>query len=124
MKDYGIELILDIHDCDPSVFNRSDLAVFVKELCDLIDMEREDLYFWDYEDEYQEVYDNLPAHLKGTSLVQFIKTSNIVIHTLDDLRKVFLNIFTCKDFVIEDAKKYSEQFFGGKIVRAHVIRRI
>ena len=119
---YGIELIMDLHNCNPAVFNRRDLQTFVQKLCDLIDMEREDLYFWDYDDE--EAYNEAPAHLKGTSLVQFIRTSNIVIHTLDELKKVFINVFSCKNFDIEEAKKYVVEFFEGNIAQVNVMRRI
>ena len=44
---YGQELILDLHDCDASRFSRSSIQTFLKELCEQIDMERCDLYFWD-----------------------------------------------------------------------------
>lgn len=118
---YGMELIMDIHNCNVVKFNRIDLTIYVEELCELIDMEREDLCFWDYED--SESYEKAPSHLKGTSLVQFIKTSNITIHTLDDLGKVFINIFTCKDFSTEKAMAFSERFFRGSIFSYHVLRR-
>ena len=117
---YGKELILDIHNCDISLFNRVDLERFVKRLCNLIDMEREDLYFWDYPEEEKK---NLPAHLKGTSVVQFIRTSDIVIHTLDDLRKVFINLFSCKPFNDEEASLFIEKWLKGKISNKVVIMR-
>ena len=44
---YGKELILDLHDCDASRFTRSSIDQFCAGLCDLIDMERYDLHFWD-----------------------------------------------------------------------------
>lgn len=62
-------------------------------------------------------------HLKGTSAIQFIKTSNITIHTLDLLDSVYLNIFSCKDFDINIAKQFSERWFNGKTVNSHVIER-
>jgi len=117
---YGKELILDIHNCDVSLFNRVDLEKFVKRLCGLIDMEREDIYFWDYpEDEHK----HLPPHLKGTSVVQFIRTSNIVVHALDDLGKVFLNLFSCKDFSDNEASIFAEKWLKGKINNKIVITR-
>lgn len=82
MKAYGKELIADLHDCDPKFFTKVAFEIFLKELCGLIDMEREDLHFWDYE-----AYMEAPDHLQGISLVQFIKTSNITIHSPDKLRK-------------------------------------
>lgn len=109
---YGKELILDVHDCDIALFNRTDLGTFMKRLCDLIDMEREEIYFWDYTEEEKK---NLPPHLKGTSVVQFIQTSDIVLHALDDLGKVFLNIFSCKDFSDDLTANFVEKWLKGRI---------
>ena len=97
MKTYGKELIIDIHDCDTANFTRKGLDKFFKELCRKIDMQMGERFFWDYEGEPEE-YKKAPAHLKGISAVQFIMTSNITIHTLDELQRVYLNIFSCKDF--------------------------
>ena len=88
MNGYGKELILDIHECDPTKFTRDSLTNFFEILCDKIDMVAEDLYFWDYEG-YPEEYKKDPDDIKGTSAIQFIRTSNITVHTLDVLQKVF-----------------------------------
>ncbi|MCK5642103.1 MAG: S-adenosylmethionine decarboxylase [Gammaproteobacteria bacterium] len=120
---YGKELILDLHDCDTSKFTRTDIKEYLDLLCSQIEMEREDLYFWDYMGDL-EGYEKAPSHLKGTSCVQFIRTSNITIHTLDDLCKVFINIFSCKDFNAFKAKEFTELFFGGKVVNLWEIERL
>jgi len=123
VKGYGKELILDLRGCNVSMFNRKDIKKYFIALCKLIDMEYEDLYFWDYEDELEE-YEKAPSHLKGTSAVQFIKTSSIVLHSLDDLAKVFINVFSCKDFREEEVKVFTGAFFGGRVVNCSVIERI
>ena len=90
MSNYGTELILDLHECDPSTYaTRNQLEVFIAALCKKIDMEAEDIHFWDYDGEPEE-YEKAPAHLKGRSVVQFIRTSTIVIHTLDEMLSVYL----------------------------------
>ena len=122
MRDYGKELILDLHNCDTSLFNRRDLKGFFRDLCSLIDMEAEKLVWWD--DTYVlKEYKETDPHLVGTSAVQFIRTSNITIHTLDKLEKVFINIFSCKDFNSQWVKKYCKDFFRGKVVSFTVIKR-
>ena len=108
---YGWELTLDMHNCDPSVFNRIQLELFFKTLCEKIDMKRADLHFWDYTDDPQG-YARAAPHLKGTSAVQFIETSNVTIHCLDELRCVYLNIFSCKTFDPEDVKMLCMAWFG------------
>jgi S-adenosylmethionine/arginine decarboxylase-like enzyme len=120
---YGKELILDIHNCDVSKFNRKDIEAYLVELCDeVIDMERADLHWWDYEDQPEE-YDKAPAHLKGISCVQFIMTSNITIHTLDELGIIYLNIFSCKDFVADDVIDFTKGWFSGEVIKSTVVDR-
>jgi S-adenosylmethionine/arginine decarboxylase-like enzyme len=122
-QEYGQELILDIHEADPANFTRARITEYMHCLCDnIIYMEREDLHFWDYEDD-PELKAAQPPHLKGVSAVQFIKTSNITIHTLDDLRKVFINIFSCKQFSTIDAKEFTCRFFAGTINNVHTLIR-
>lgn len=121
-KPYGKELILDLHDCDPKKFKRSTIKKYFKELCDLIDMQRCELYWWDDYGLPKEQQQTEP-HLKGTSAIQFIMTSNITIHTLDIMKNVYLNIFSCKDFDAKVAAKYSKDFFKGKIVTQEVVIR-
>lgn len=120
---YGTELILDLHNCDTLYFKRHNIIWFLNELCSLIKMEREDLHFWDYEGD-KEGYKNAPDHLKGISAIQFIKTSNITIHTLDVLGKIFINVFSCKEFDRKVVEQYSETFFAGKIVNSQLIERL
>ena len=120
---YGIELILDLHDCDSSTFNRRTITKYFVELCFLIDMERCKLSWWDDHRVHSDEQQTEP-HLKGTTAVQFILTSNIVIHTLDLLGAVYVNIFSCKDFDPEVAADFTANWFKGKIVNSQVIDRI
>ena len=108
---YGMELIIDLHDCDPTMFTREHLHDFFVELCQLLGMRRADLHFWDY-DGFEDLKIAAPPHLRGTSAVQFISTSNITVHTLDDLRRVYINIFSCREFKVFDALAHTVEFFG------------
>ena len=121
-KDYGKELILDLHNCNPKKFSRKMIGSYFRVLCDLIDMKRCELFWWDDHGLPVKKRQTEP-HLKGTSAVQFIMTSNITIHTLDILRNVYLNIFSCKDFDDHKAAEFSRKFFQGKIVNVKLVRR-
>ena len=79
MKKYGKELILDLHKCDASTFTRKNLKKYFVQLCKLIDMKRSKLTWWDDYNVPEEERQTEP-HLKGTSAVQFIMTSNITIN--------------------------------------------
>lgn len=121
-ENYGKELIMDLYNCNPCKFTRNSITDYFKGLCDLIDMERCDLHFWDdvgvSENEKQ-----IDPKTKGTSAIQFIITSNITIHTLDLLGKVFINIFSCKDFNVGDAMYFTIEWFRGEIVQSWVLDR-
>lgn len=123
MKPYGKELIMDLHDCNPKTFNRAAIQHFCTVLCVQLRMTPADIHFWDYVDSPEE-YDADPDHLKGTSVIQFIRTSNITIHTLDILKTVYLNIFSCKDFDSEIAAQSAMNFFEGKIAQQVMIDRL
>ncbi len=119
-KPYGQELILDLHNCDTSLFNRENLTKFFRLLCKRIDMKPEALHFWDDVGVPPEERQTEP-HTKGTSAVQFILTSSIVIHTLDMTEKVFINIFSCKQFDVADAESFCAEFFKAGSVRKSVV---
>jgi len=123
MKYYGKELILDLHKCNSKLFTRKHIKNYFIEICDLIDMERCKLSWWDDVGVPKEERQTDPR-LKGTSAIQFILTSNITIHALDVLERVYLNIFSCKEFDEKIAALFSKEYFEGNIVCQHVIRRI
>jgi len=120
---YGIELILDMHGCDASKFTRESISAYFERLCVLIDMQREDLHFWDDIGVPEEDKQTLP-HTQGTSAVQFILTSSIVIHTLDQLRAVYINMFSCKAFDANVAEEFSIEWFGAAECSARFIDRV
>lgn len=123
MTGFGKELILDLHQCNPKVFTRSYLDAYFIGLCKLIDMEMCERYFWDDLDTPEEEKET-EEHLVGTSAIQFIKTSNITIHTLDLMERVYINIFSCKDFKEEHVEVFTQRFFGGTVVNKVVVERI
>jgi S-adenosylmethionine/arginine decarboxylase-like enzyme len=119
---YGKELIIDLHKCNVDRFNRKDIRKFFRMLCALIDVEAADCHFWDDEGVPEDEKQTDP-HTTGTSAVQFILTSNITIHTLDILKNVYLNIFSCDDFDEREAVKFTKDYFGGTVVNTKVIER-
>ena len=121
---YGKELIIDMHNVkNTKLFTRRNIKKFMIELCNLIDMKREDLHFWD--ELYTPKKDRFTEeHLIGTSAIQFITTSNVTIHTLDVMKRVYINIFTCKSFDEKKAVSFCKKWFKGKIVTQRLIERI
>ena len=122
-KPYGFELIMDLHGCDVSKFNRKSLDEYFEKLCKAIDMQKCERYFWDDVGLPEEEKQTSP-HTKGSSAVQFILTSTIVVHTLDLLKAVYINIFSCKPFDEIVAEKITKDWFGANGCRSHFIERI
>ncbi len=122
-KPYGYELIMDLHGCDVLTFNRESLDGFFEKLCNAIDMVKCERYWWDDVGVPEEEKQTSP-HTKGTSAVQFILTSTIVVHTLDDLKAVYINIFSCKPYDEKLAEQITKEWFGAKKCRTHFIERI
>lgn len=119
---YGYELILDLEDCNTELFTREFLDIFFKQICEKIDMEQCECYYWDDLD-VPEGEKQIEDHTIGTSAVQFILTSSIVIHTLDRLGMVFINIFSCKKFNAATAELYCRDFFQGMVAQSTFLDR-
>ncbi len=119
---YGQELILDLHSCDAKRFTRRAIQAYCVALCELIDMERCDLHFWDDEGVPE---DEQQTHrkTKGTSAVQFILTSTIVIHTLNLMKAAYVNIFSCKEFDTDEAARFTADWFGSTDWTSNVLTR-
>ena len=132
-KPYGYELILDLHGCDVSKFNRKSLRKYFKVLCEDIGMTRCKLVFWDDKWTWlwkliffwdKSIKEADEPHTKGSSAVQFILTSNVTIHTLDELKAAYINIFSCKSFEPLTAKHTTKRWFGAEDCIYRFIERI
>jgi len=115
-RPYGQELILDLYGCDVSLFTKTNINRFFTDICKKINMKKHGKpVFWHD--------DSKIPHLKGTSAMQFITTSNIVVHALDILGVVYISIFSCKKFDKDKAAKFSKQFFRAEKVIARNLER-
>jgi len=123
---YGSTVLLDLHNCDASMFTRMHIRKFMKDFCEKFGFTRARLHFWDYDND--EERRAAPAHLAGVSAVQFLTTSGIVIHTIDKLQAVYLDIFWCgisqsvspihPEYI--DMQDYAAAFFRGTpVVNTH-----
>ena len=114
---FGWELVLDLYDCNSDTISNEDaIKRFARELCEVIDMKPYGEPLTPYFGENQE-------HTKGYSLLQFIETSSITGHFSEGTGAVYLNIFSCKEYDIETAEKFSKEYFGAESVRSRFIVR-
>jgi len=51
-------------------------------------------------------------------------TSNITINTLVILKRVYINVFSCKEFDDIVVMLYTKQYFEGQIANKQIIKRV
>ncbi len=116
-KVFGYELIMDLHDCDLEVISSKEkLQEYVDELCKLIDMKK-------YGETLLPYFGLDKPFTKGYSLLQFIETSSITGHFSEHWKISYLNIFSCKKFDVEIAKKFTQEFFKAKKLKSTFLVR-
>ncbi len=123
MKNYGMELILDLHNCNVKCFTRPQINSFFTDVCNETGMQKCEQYWWDdlRSEEHEKQAD---PQTTGTSAVQFILTSNITVHTLDKLDKIFINFFSCKFFKKSIVEQLAKDYFEGEIINSILLTRI
>ncbi len=116
-KTYGYELIINLYDCDQKIISsKSKLKEYIDELCKLIKMEK-------YGKTIIAYFGEKKPHTKGYSLVQLIETSSIVGHFSDLWKSAYINIFSCKKFDPQVAKKFTKEFFKAQKIKTRFILR-
>jgi len=116
-KIYGYELMMSLQGCDRTVItSRAKLKEYVDKLCELIKMEKYGKILLPYFGERAE-------YTKGYSLVQLIETSSITGHFSDLWGTAYINIFSCKSYNAELAKKFTKEYFAAKRMKTRFITR-
>ena len=114
-KPWGQSLSIDLSDCDYSLLtNRKKLEKFSVRLCREIKMIP---YGKPILKRFAE------GELEGYSLMQFIKTSSITAHMDEFGLRAFIDIFSCRKFNTNKAKKFCQLFFKAKKIKARSIYR-
>jgi len=114
---YGFELVMDLYDCDLEVLrSRKKLQEYVDKLCKLIKMKKFGKTLIPY-------FGDKAAFTKGYSLVQLIETSSITGHFSELWRTAYINVFSCKDYDDVLAKKFTQEFFKAKKIKARLLTR-
>lgn len=115
MTYWGYHLMLDCSGCNNNIKSKDSIYSFVKELVKEISMEA-------YGEPIIEFM--LPGNVKqGHTLLQLITTSNICAHFVDIDNTAYIDIFSCKEFNIDQAKKVVSKFFDPKKMRVNFITR-
>ncbi len=116
-KIFGQELILDLYDCDHKIICSGEkIKEFSVKLCNLIDMKR-------FGEPFLQRFAEHSEFAAGYSIAQMIETSLISGHFSEFWNRAYLNIFSCKEFNIEDATNFAKDFFKAKEYKQHIITR-
>lgn len=111
---YGKHLILTARGCNEALLDKKDVARFMTELVDKIDM----VAFGD------PVVERFGSGVEvGLSGVQLIETSAIVLHTNDQARDMYLDVFSCKTFSEEDVLDFVQEVFKPLSTNYQVLMR-
>jgi S-adenosylmethionine/arginine decarboxylase-like enzyme len=115
--DYGVELVIDLYECDYTIMNSNEkLHEFVKELLKVIDMKA-------FGEPWIPDFGYSLSKTAGPSLVQLIESSSITAHYSPHWRMICMNVFTCKSFDPEKTLKFVKEFFRAGRARAFLLKR-
>jgi len=117
-QNYGTELIIDLHDCDPKIISSKErLRNYVIKLCNLMKMKK-------YGPLLIERFGEKTSWGEGFSFMQFIETSSIVGHLLEEpINSAYINIFSCERFNTRKAREFTKNFFKAKKIKNRILIR-
>lgn len=116
MNSWGYHLIIDAKGCDTSLATNPDyIQKFVRELVEMIQM--------------VPYGDPIVVHFAkdtcnaGWTVIQLIETSSIVGHFLDINGDLYLDVFSCKEFVSDSVIDFLKEKFNPQKVKSELILR-
>jgi S-adenosylmethionine/arginine decarboxylase-like enzyme len=120
-ESYGQEAILDLHGVPKDKFDTDIVRTFAEKLCDEIGMKRGPRYVWGNDKSLGTMHN---PKADGISCIQFLYSSSILVHAIDELGKVFINVFSCQEFDSEKVRQFALATFGGRLAAFHNIKRL
>lgn len=116
-KLYGKELLLTLIDCDPKTLrSKQKIVAFARKMCKVIDMKP-------YGKPFVARFGLGKDFTAGYSMVQLIETSSITGHFSELWNRVYLEIFSCKEYDEKKAANFAKYYFGAKKIEKKVVYR-
>ncbi|MFH1621673.1 MAG: S-adenosylmethionine decarboxylase [Candidatus Omnitrophota bacterium] len=114
---FGMEVILDLYDCDPKII-RSSRAIksFANKMCRVLKMKK-------FGKALTPHFGHDDPKTSGYSLLQFIETSSITGHFSENRNSAYINIFSCRMFSSRKAISFTKNFFKAKDIVARKLTR-
>ena len=113
---WGVSSCIDLYDCDLALM-QDEVAIkrFVRELCDLIEMQRFG--------ETQVVRFGDDPRVTGFSMTQLIETSLISAHFADNSKAIYLDVFSCAPYDPHGAAVFAADFLKAARHQVQVVGR-
>lgn len=116
---FGQELILNLYECDlTKISDGEHIKNYLIKLCDEV------IFMKRFGDAWIEHFGHENPITSGYSMMQMIETSNVSGHFSEHKRSVYINIFSCKWFNPETARRFSKSWFGARRVKSKLLQRI
>ena len=114
---WGYHLMLDVSGCDNTKISDGDnITAFTKELVRRIDMVA-------YGEPVVARFATHDPGKAGYSMMQLIETSNLAAHFVERDNTMYLDVFSCKTYNIEDVQDVVREYFGAEKIRVNYITR-
>jgi len=112
---WGMVASIDLYDCHPQfIKDPKKIQGLIDGLCAAIEMKKFGAAL---------IQRFAEGALEGYSAMQFIETSSITMHFDEIKNRAFIDIFSCKFFEPEMAKKFCQEFLGAKSAKVqHYLR--
>ncbi|MCA8928551.1 MAG: S-adenosylmethionine decarboxylase [Alphaproteobacteria bacterium] len=114
VRHYGKHVILTASGCNAALLEKVKIADFCRDMVKRIDMVAFGEPFVERFGDGDEV---------GISAVQLIQTSAITIHTNDEARDMYLDVFSCKDFEADAVVQAVKDWFAPAGIESQTLLR-
>ncbi len=114
---FGPHLTLDLKGCPKEILENYELHFnYLKVLPQMIDMTP-------ITQPYVFPYSGLVPEDKGITGIVIIAESHLSIHSFQEKNNTFIDIFSCKDFDVEKAVKYTLELFKPESYTKNIVER-
>jgi len=104
---WGKHLTVDVSNCNENRMDAEAIARFAKDMVKRIDMKA-------YGEPWIVHFGKEDPKVAGYTLTQLIETSNITAHFCDYSGECYFDVYSCKDFDIDEALDVIAEHFGSR----------
>ena len=119
-QNWGYQLILDLGGCNINKITEENTKDMIDSLLKKTKMKALGKPVFKF---IHATEQSVSHSIDGFSVVQFIITSSITIHTVNSTRSIFIDFFSCKEFNPDDVERIVERFYNPSIIKRRYITR-